>query len=64
MFYILSGEPTLEINGVDYKTVPGDTFICSPGDIHAVKNHFHTDTEILVFKINYPEDSEDTEWGE
>ena len=64
VFYILEGEAIISINDVDYFAKPGDAFICSPGDVHTVWNKTDKDFRLLVFKINLPEEGEDTRWQE
>ena len=64
VFYILEGEATITINGVDYLAKPGDAFICSPGDVHNVWNKTDKDFRLIVFKINLPEEGEDSHWQE
>jgi len=62
VFYILEGETIITINGTDFEAKPGDSFICSPGDIHNLWNKTDRDFKLLVFKINLPENNEDTHW--
>lgn len=64
VFYILDGEATITINGTDYPARPGDAFICSPGDVHNVWNKTDQDFRLVVFKINLPEQGEDSRWYE
>ena len=64
VFYILEGEAAMTINGVDYLAGPGDAFICSPGDVHNLWNKSNKEFRLVVFKINLPEEGEDTDWGE
>lgn len=64
MFYILQGEATITINDIDYLAKPGDAFICSPGDVHNVWNKTNKDFRLVVFKINLPEEGEDSHWLE
>ena len=64
VFYILEGEATITINDVDYLAKPGDAFICSPGDVHNVWNKTKEDFRLVVFKINLPEEGEDSHWLE
>ncbi len=64
VFYILEGEATITLNDVDYPARPGDAFICSPGDVHSVWNKTDRDFRLVVFKINLPEDEEDSHWQE
>jgi len=64
VFYILEGEATIAINDVDYPASPGDAFICSPGDVHNVWNKTDKEFRLVVFKINLPEDKEDSHWQE
>jgi len=64
VFYILEGETLITINGVDYPAKPGDAFICSPGDVHNLWNKTDREFRLVVFKINLPEEGEDTHWHE
>lgn len=64
VFYILEGETTITINGVDYPAKPGDAFICSPGDVHNLWNTSDKEFKLLVFKINLPENDDDSNWQE
>lgn len=64
VFYITSGNPTVVINGTEYDTTAGDSFICSPGDEHYIHTRTDAAAKILVFKTNYPEEGEDTNWIE
>jgi quercetin dioxygenase-like cupin family protein len=64
VFYILEGEAMITINGVDYHAKPGDAFICSPGDVHNLWNKTDKDFKLVVFKINLPEEGEDSHWQE
>jgi mannose-6-phosphate isomerase-like protein (cupin superfamily) len=68
VFYILEGEATITINEVDYLAKPGDAFTHvlrgSPGDVHNLWNKTNNDFKLVVFKINMPEEGEDTYWQE
>ena len=64
VFYILEGEAAITINNVDYESKPGDAFICSPGDVHNLWNKTDKDFKLLVFKINLPENDQDSNWQE
>ena len=64
VFYILEGETLITINGVDYPAKPGDAFICSPRDVHNLWNKTNREFRLVVFKINLPEEGEDTQWHE
>jgi len=64
VFYVLEGEATLTINDVGYLAKPEDAFICSPGDVHSLWNKTKEAFRLLVFKINFPEEGEDTNWLE
>lgn len=64
VFYILEGESVISINSVEYPARPGDAFICSPGEVHNVWNQTDGDFKVLVFKINLPEEGEDSRWLE
>lgn len=62
VYYIFEGETTININGKDYHAKAGDAFITSPGDVHNLWNKTDKDFKLVVFKINMPEDSDDTNW--
>lgn len=62
VFYVLFGTAQLTINDAEYQTKPGDAFICSPGDKHNLWNQSDENYEILVFKINFQSNDEDTKW--
>ena len=64
VFYILDGEATLTFDDVEYPARPGDAFICSPGDVHSVWNKTDREFKLVVFKINLPEEGEDSQWLE
>jgi quercetin dioxygenase-like cupin family protein len=64
VFYILEGEATITMNGVEYSARRGDAFICSPGDVHGLWNKSNEDFRLVVFKINLPEEGEDSHWLE
>ena len=64
VFYILEGEAILTINDVDYLSRPGDAFICSPGDVHNLWNKTDRAFRLVVFKINLPEEGNDSQWRE
>lgn len=63
--YVLDGEATFIINGEEILATKGDAFVIEPGDKHNVWNKSDVPCQILVFKINYPENGEgDSEWLE
>ena len=62
VFYVLEGEATLTINDIDYLAKPGDAIVCSPGDVHSLWNKTKEEFRLLAFKINFPEEGEDTNW--
>jgi len=64
VFYILEGETVITINGQDYLAKPGDAFISSPGDVHNLWNKTDRPFKLVVFKINMPEEGDDTNWQE
>lgn len=64
VYYILEGETVITINGTDYIAKPGDAFITEPGDVHNLWNKTEADFKLLVFKIDMPENSDDTSWHE
>jgi quercetin dioxygenase-like cupin family protein len=63
VFYILSGESEVGVNGQVYNAVSGDAFICSPNEIHYYHNRTDAPFTLLVFKIDFPQD-DDTVWLE
>ncbi|KKQ35120.1 MAG: Carbohydrate-binding protein [candidate division WS6 bacterium GW2011_GWA2_37_6] len=62
IFYILEGEAELIINDQRFIAKPSDAFVCSPGDKHNIWNKSDKAFKLLVFKVNRPEDSEDSIW--
>lgn len=63
VFYILKGECSIFINDMEFPATPGDAFICEPGDKHYLHNKSKEPFKLLVFKIDYPQDGEDTIWN-
>lgn len=64
VWYILQGEAHFFVNNVDYFVKQGDALIGSPKETHFVWNKSNKEVHILVFKINVPENGEDTNWHE
>ncbi|HYK08062.1 MAG TPA: cupin domain-containing protein [Candidatus Eisenbacteria bacterium] len=64
VWYVLQGETSIFINNEEFIAHPGDAFIASPGDTHQLWNKTNEDFRLVVFKINVPENDEDTEWLE
>jgi len=64
IFFILAGEGSIYINGLEYACKPGDALICSPGDKHFNWNKSSKEFSMLVIKINRPKDNEDSIWVE
>lgn len=64
VYYVLQGICTIVINGKDYVAQLGDSFITEPGDIHQLWNKSNKEFTLVVFKINYPQEGDDTEWIE
>lgn len=63
--YVAEGEAYFWVNGEEILAHKGDAFVIEPGDKHNVWNKSDKPCEILVFKINYPENGEsDSEWLE
>ena len=62
VFYILEGECEIYINDEKFISKPGDSFICSPGDVHWLWNKTDNEFKLVVFKINLAAD--DTVWME
>src|SRR5689334_667660 len=64
VFYILEGYCIITINNQDFDAKVGDSFICEPGDTHNLWNKSAAEFKLVVFKINLPENSDDTNWVE
>jgi mannose-6-phosphate isomerase-like protein (cupin superfamily) len=64
VYFIVEGETIISINGKDHLAKPGDAFINHPGDKHSLWNKTGKDFKLAVFKINMPDDSDDTVWLE
>lgn len=62
VFYILEGECSIFINNKEYVATKGDSFVCSPGDTHYLWNRSDKEFKLAVFKIDRPEEDEDTNW--
>jgi len=62
VWYMLEGECKIVVNDQVFNSVVGDSFISSPGDTHYLWNQTDKDVRVLVFKINLPENDEDTQW--
>lgn len=56
IFYILKGTAIIYFGDNKFRTQPGDTFLCEPGDVHGVINDTDEEFSLLVFKINKQED--------
>ena len=61
VFYILRGECLIVVNGREYLSKQGDAIICEPHDVHYLWNKTDKEFELVVFKINYPGNT-DTQW--
>lgn len=64
VYYALEGECSIFINGQEFIAHPGDAFIASPRDRHQLWNKSDNPFTLVVFKINLPEGTDDTEWLE
>lgn len=64
VYYILEGECLIVINTQEFFARPGDVFMTHPGDIHNLWNKSDNEFKLIVFKINYPLNDEDTTWRE
>lgn len=62
--YLLEGEVTFVVNDKVFEMHAGDAIIHPHGETHFVWNKTDKPAKILVFKINFPENSDDTEWLE
>ena len=64
LWYISQGEGHFFINNIDNLVKQGDTLMGGPRESHYVWNKSNQDLHILVFKIDMPENDEDTIWIE
>jgi mannose-6-phosphate isomerase-like protein (cupin superfamily) len=64
VYYILEGVTSIYINDNEYKSQAGDSYIVSPNDTHYLWNKSNRPFKLIVFKINFPENDEDTVWVE
>ncbi len=64
VYYILEGECYITIGSQEYVASTGDAFMTHPGDIHNLWNKTDREFKLIVFKINYPLNDEDTTWIE
>lgn len=64
VYYVLEGECSIFVNGEEFVASPGDGFIVSPKDKHQLWNKSDKPFILVVFKINMPESTDDTEWLE
>ena len=64
VYYILEGECLISIEKKEFLAKPGDAFMTHPGDLHNLWNRSDKDFKLIVFKINYPLNDEDTMWRE
>ena len=62
--YLLEGEAHFWVEDKEFIMTPGDAIIHPHGEKHAVWNLSDKPCRLLVFKINLPEDSDDTQWEE
>ncbi len=62
VYFALEGECIINLEGKDFFTKKGDAFVASPGDRHFLWNKSDKEFRLLVFKINMPENSDDTNW--
>jgi quercetin dioxygenase-like cupin family protein len=63
VFFALEGECLIYLNGLEYRTRPGDAILCNPNDKHNLWNKTKKPFKLAVFKINLP-DKDDTVWVE
>jgi len=62
VFYVIRGRCSIFINSVEYNPQPGDAFICEPEDKHYLWNRSRKEFKLLVFKINFDPNKDDTVW--
>ncbi len=64
VYYILEGVTSIYINDIEHVSQIGDSYIVSPYDSHYLWNKSNQPFKLIVFKINLPENDEDTVWVE
>lgn len=64
VYYVLEGEAYLLVNDKEILVQAGDACIVSPADKHRYWNKTNKEFKQVVFKINMPENDEDTTWVE
>ena len=60
-YYIIRGEAGMQVNGEEFKLLPGQVCYLEPGDVHKVQNHGKEDLEFLAYCVPawVPDDSFD-----
>ncbi len=48
IFYVLSGTGLYNDNGTEVRLAPGDTVVCSDGQLHSLKNDGDTPLEMIA----------------
>lgn len=64
VYLVLEGETYIYINDKEYLAKPGDAFMTHPGDSHYLWNKSDHDFKLAVFKLNLPDNYDDTDWLE
>lgn len=62
--YILSGQAIYYVNDIPHDMTKGDMIVDEPEESHYIDNQSDEDFVLVVFKINMPQDSDDTTWLE
>lgn len=62
--YLLEGETSFFVNDQEFVMQVGDAIIHPKGETHFVWNKSDKSCKLLVFKINFPEGTDDTTWLE
>lgn len=63
VFYVLEGEAYLRVGDEEHLAVPGDAFICEPGERHYARNTADTEFRLLVLKLDLTGEDE-TVWSD
>lgn len=62
ILYFTEGEGFIFFNDEKFSVRAGDAFVCEPGDRHYLWNRSDKPIKLVVFKINYSPNLEDTFW--
>ncbi|MDQ6993146.1 MAG: cupin domain-containing protein [Mariprofundus sp.] len=51
VFYLLSGQGVLRVEGLDMMISPGSTFMIAPGEVHQLTNSGDSDMTMIYFAL-------------